>query len=138
MTEELVVFDTNLWISRLLVPKGIAGRAVDHALSWSTPLVSEATMQELSEVLSRPKFNRYVSVEDRKKFLQLIGGVARMVTVYTKIAVCRDPNDDKFLDVALAGGSNLLITGDADLLELHPFHGIEIITPRELLKLQKI
>ena len=65
MTDRKLVIDTNLWISRLLVPGGTAARAVDHGLAWGIPLMSEDTLMELSEVLARDKFDRYVSREDR-------------------------------------------------------------------------
>lgn len=57
-------FVTSLWISRLLVPGGTAARAVDHGLSWGIPLMSEETLMELSEVLSRTRFDRCVSDPD--------------------------------------------------------------------------
>ncbi|MCX2862126.1 type II toxin-antitoxin system prevent-host-death family antitoxin [Paucibacter sp. PLA-PC-4] len=66
--ERKLVVDTNLWVSRLLMPGGTAARAVDHALAWGTPMLSEATLTELSDVLSRPKFDKYVSREDRQHF----------------------------------------------------------------------
>jgi uncharacterized protein len=128
-----LVIDTNLWVSRLLVPGGTAARAVDHGLAWGIPLMSEATLTELSEVLARTRFDRYVSRADRQHFLRLLGGVVRLVPVTQRISACRDPKDDKFLDVALNGEAQLVVTGDRDLLELHPFHGIAIVSPAEFL-----
>jgi uncharacterized protein len=98
-----LVIDTNLWISRLLVPGGTAARAVDHGLSWGIPLMSEETLRELSEVLARARFDPYVSREDRQHFLRLLGGIVRLIPITQRIAACRDPKDDKFLDVALNG-----------------------------------
>lgn len=132
--ERELVVDTNLWVSRLLVPEGLAAKAVDHALSWGVPLVSEATLLELSEVLSRPRFDRWVSLAERRQFIRLLGGIVRIVPITQHIHVCRDPKDDKFLDVALSGGATLLITGERDLLALNPFHEIEILTPQEFLR----
>lgn len=132
--EHKLVIDTNLWMSRLLMPGGTAARAVDHALTWGIPLMSEETLAELSDVLSRDKFDRYVSREDRQHFLRLLGGIVRMIPVTQHIAACRDPKDDKFLDVALSGEARLILTGDQDLLELHPFHGIEILSPADFLR----
>lgn len=132
-TDRRLVIDTNLWISRLLVPGGTAGSAVDHGLSWGIPLMSEETLAELSEVLSRGRFDRYVSREDRQHFLRLLGGIVRVIPITQRIAACRDPRDDKFLDVALNGEAHLILTGDQDLLELHPFHGIEIVSPADFL-----
>ena len=132
-TDRKLVFDTNLWLSRLLMPQGTAARAVDHGLAWGIPLVSEDTLTELSEVLGRSKFDKYVSREDRQQFLRLLGGVVRVVAITQRISACRDPKDDKFLDVALNGEAQLILTGDQDLLELHPFHGIEILKPADFL-----
>lgn len=128
-----LVVDTNLWISRLLLPAGPAARAVDQALVWGIPLMSAATLAELSEVLSRSRFDRYVSRADRQHFLRLLGGIVRVVSVTRRIEACRDPEDDKFLDVALNGEAQLILTGDRDLLALHPFHGIEILSPADFL-----
>jgi putative PIN family toxin of toxin-antitoxin system len=132
-TDRKLVVDTNLWISRLLMPGGTAARAVNHALAWGIPLMSEETLAELSDVLSRPKFDGYVSREDRQQFLRLLGGVVRVVPVTQRISACRDPKDDKFLDVALSGEAQVILTGDLDLLELHPFHGVEILRPADFL-----
>lgn len=128
-TERRLVIDTNLWISRLLLPGGTAARAVDHGLAWGMPLMSEATLAELADVLSRPRFDRWVSRAERQQFLRQLGGVVRLVIVTQCVRACRDPKDDKFLDVALTGQAQLIVTGDRDLLALHPFHGIEILTP---------
>ncbi|WP_232624346.1 putative toxin-antitoxin system toxin component, PIN family [Paraburkholderia ginsengisoli] len=127
------MLDTNTLISRLLVPGGNAARAVDHALMWGIPLMSEETLAELSGVLARPKFDRYVSIQDRQHFLRLLGGVVRIVPVTHRIAACRDPKDDKFLHVALNGEAEVIVTGDADLLVLHPFHGVDIVNPATFL-----
>ncbi|WP_202978037.1 MULTISPECIES: putative toxin-antitoxin system toxin component, PIN family [Pseudomonas] len=125
--------DTNLWISRLLMPGGTAALAVDHGLAWGIPLISEETLAELSEILGRDKFDKYISREDRQQFLRLLGGIVRVVTITQRISACRDPKYDKFLDVALNGEAHVILTGDQDLLELHPFHGIEILKPVDFL-----
>lgn len=133
MPERRWVLDTNALISRLLLPTGVAARAVDHALARGVVLVSEETMNELAEVISRPKFDRYLSVAERVQFLRLFGGVARMVNITHRVAACRDPKDDKFLHVALNGEAEAIVTGDRDLLVLHPFHGISIVSPADFI-----
>lgn len=127
------VFDTNTLISRLLSPSGVPAKAVDHALASGVLLVSKDTMNELARVLDRPKFDPYVSREDRRRFITLLGGVSRIVPIARKVHVCRDPKDDIFLDVALNGEAKAIITGDEDLLELDPFHGVRIVKPAEFL-----
>jgi putative PIN family toxin of toxin-antitoxin system len=79
-------------------------------------LVSEATINELADVLAQPKFDRYISLEDRKQFLRLLGRMAVFVPVVYPVQACRDPRDDKFLEVALNGKTDLILSGDADLL----------------------
>lgn len=131
------VLDTNLLISRLLVPSGTAAKAVDHALGRGILLVSEATLQELVTVLGRSKFDSYVSPEGRQQFIRLLGGVARVVSIPAPIRACRDPKDDKFLEVAVHGEARAIITGDADLLDLDPFHGIRIVRPADFLRMHE-
>jgi putative PIN family toxin of toxin-antitoxin system len=57
-----------------------------------------------------------------------------MVDIPFPIRACRDPRDDKFLEVAVHGHADLIVTGDADLLALNPFQGIAILTPAEYLE----
>jgi putative PIN family toxin of toxin-antitoxin system len=128
------VLDTNTLVSRLLVPRGTAGQAVDHALARGILLVSEATMEELVEVLSRPKFDRYVAHDERRRFIAMLGGISRLVPITRRVEACRDPRDDKFLDVALAGEARAIVTGDRDLRVLHPFHGVAILSPAEFVE----
>jgi len=139
-TEETrLVLDTNTLISRMLVPKGTAARAVDKALAAGVLLASEETLNELADVLARPKFNRYVSLEERQQFLALLGGVVRVISIQHRIQACRDPKDDKFLHVALNGEAQWLITGDQDLLSLADSfsrsHGLRILSAAEYLSL---
>ncbi|WP_024539519.1 putative toxin-antitoxin system toxin component, PIN family [Comamonas badia] len=131
------VVDTNVLLSRLLVPSGVAGRAVDKALAEGVLLMSDATLAELARVLSRPKFDRYLSIDERQQFLRLLGGVARIVPIHHRVTACRDPKDDMFLHVALNGEAHALISGDRDLLVLHEAfegsHGLPILSPAQFL-----
>ena len=123
------VLDTNVLISRLLCPTGVAARAVDHALARGVLLVSEATLEELVRVLNRPKFDAYVTGEDRRRFVEVLGGVARIIPIVRVIRACRDPKDDQFLEVALNGEATAIISGDRDLLVMDPFHDVRIVSP---------
>lgn len=131
---ERIVADTNCLISRHLLPSSVPGRAVRQAVDRGVLLISEATMNELADVLARPKFDRYVSLEDRQQFLRLFGRVAEFVSDIYTVRECRDPKDDKFLEVALNGKAELILTGDADLLTLNPWRGISILSPADYLK----
>jgi putative PIN family toxin of toxin-antitoxin system len=68
--EERIVVDTNALISRLLFPDGSPGKAVRHVIDNGRLLISEPLVSELADVLARPKFDRYITVEDRRKFLR--------------------------------------------------------------------
>ena len=131
MPERRWGLDTNTLVSRLLLPGGTAARAVDHALALGVPLVSDDTLAELADVLSRPKFDRWVTLAERQHFVQLLGGVARRVNITHRVQACRDPKDDKFLHVALNGEAEAIVTGDRDLLALDPFHGVRILRPAD-------
>jgi len=129
-----IVADTNCLVSRLLLPASILGQAVRKAVDTALLLVSEATMEELADVLSRSKFDRYVSLEDRQQFLRLLGRVSEFVPVVYRVRECRDPKDDKFLEVALNGKADVILTGDADLLALRPWQNIAILSPADYLR----
>jgi uncharacterized protein len=128
-----IVVDTNTLVSRLLLGESIPAQAVRKAVDTGQLLVSEATMDELADVLSRRKFDRYISMEDRQGFIRLLGRVAEMVPIVYPIQACRDPRDDKFLEVAVNGSAALIVTGDADLLALHPFQRTAILSPADYL-----
>jgi uncharacterized protein len=96
-TREWVVVDTNVLVSRLLLPESTSGRAVRSAVDRGRLLVSAATMEELAEVLARAKFDPYLSIAERQEFIRLLGRIAEMVPVVRVVRACRDPRDDKFL-----------------------------------------
>ena len=128
-----VVIDTNVWISRLLLADSVAARAVDKALVEFEVVVSEASVDELARVLSRAKFDRYVSVRDREEFLRRLLQVTTMVAVLSEVSDCRDPKDNRFLALALDSESDRIISGDADLLALNPWRGVKIVSPATFL-----
>ena len=124
-----LVIDTNTFVSRLLVPNSTPGRAVRKALDSAHLLASEATMNELADVLSRPKFDAYISLEDRQQFIRLLARVVEMVSIVRRIHVCRDPKDDQILELAFSGAADLIVACDRDLLALKTFQEIPIISP---------
>ncbi|MBF0167123.1 MAG: putative toxin-antitoxin system toxin component, PIN family [Alphaproteobacteria bacterium] len=123
------VVDTNVLVSRLLLPNSVSAKAVRLVMARGRLLVSDETLAELADVLARPKFDAYVSVDERKEFLRLLIRVAQFVPHVVPVQACRDPKDDKFLALALSGGAKTIVTGDADLLALHPFRGVQIVKP---------
>ncbi len=131
---ERVVVDTNVLISALLRFPSIPGQAVSKALDSGVLLVSDATMAELADVLARPGFDHYVRLDDRRQFLRQLARTAEFVPIVNLVRECRDPKDDKFLEVALNGNADVILTGDADLLKLHNWRDIAILSPAKYLK----
>lgn len=132
-TGERVVVDTNVFVSGLLKASSIPGQAAARARHEAILLVSEATMQELADVLRKAQFDRYVTVEQRVQFIRLIGNMAEFVPIIHRVRECRDPTDDKYLELALNGRAGVIITGDEDLLAMNPWRGIAIVSPKDYL-----
>ena len=126
------VFDNNVLVSAALLA-GVPRQAFDKLLDNGTVLISVPVLLELAEVLNREKFDKYVTHDERMRFMVGFLKVAEMIETGETIAVCRDPKDDKLLELAVCGDADFLVTGDKDLLVLNPFRGVEIITPRKFL-----
>ncbi|MFM8291333.1 MAG: putative toxin-antitoxin system toxin component, PIN family [Planctomycetia bacterium] len=128
------VCDTNVVVSALLLLGSPPRRAFDAARQHGQLLVSEATLEELDDVLRRPKLTGYVSEEQRLEFLAAYIRDAEDVVVTARLRECRDPKDDKFLELAIEGRATHIISGDRDLVTLSPFRGIVILTPVDFLR----
>lgn len=128
------VFDTNTLVSAALFRGGSPGQAFRHALNTGVILLSEATFEEIDEVIAREKFDDYLTPEERGAFIESLVDRSRFVNPTEEIQVCRDPDDDKFLELAVSEEATCIISGDADLLELGPFRGIPILGPGEFLE----
>ncbi len=124
------VFDTNTIISAALFRQSLPRQALDTALSSGQLLVSEATTFELMDVFLREKFDRYISREKREVFVTTLLRQSYMIEIVEPIIACRDPRDNKFLEVAVNGLASAIVTGDDDLLVLHPYRAIHIVKPR--------
>ena len=127
------VFDTNVLVSALLFATGKPARAFFAVLRDGEVIVSADVVSEASEVLGREKFRRYIGEEQRERFLQGLLREAKLMEIQETVRACRDPKDDKFLELAVNGGANCIVSGDDDLLVLSPFRGIDILTPTDFL-----
>jgi uncharacterized protein len=137
MNKLRIVIDTNTLISSILIASSVPDRAFKKARDTGILLFSDATFQELQQVITRPKFDRYVSITIRIEFMAQLLEKSEQVEVIEAITDCRDPKDNKFLEIALSGHADYLLTGDQDLLVLHPFRGIPIISPAQFLDLEE-
>ena len=133
MARERVVLDTNVFLSGLLSSSSTPAQAVERAVREDRILASDVTLRELAEKLLSPKFDRYVSRERRMALLDRLAPNLELVEVIQKVRVARDPKDDPFLEVAVNGSADLIVTGDRDLLVVHPFRGIDIVQPADYL-----
>ena len=130
-----LVYDTNIIISALLFEGSKPSKAFDIGINQGAILFSSSTFTELEEVLSRNKFDQYISHEERKQFLTSFILYSKPVEINETISECRDPQDNKFLELAVCGKANFIISGDEDLLVLNPFRKIKILTPDSFLKI---
>ncbi len=127
------VFDTNTIINAALLKQSITRKAFDKAIEEGQLLVSLETIDELNRVLGRDDFAKYVTDDERMEFLAVLLREAAFVETTVHIQECRDPQDNKFLELAVSGHATCIISGDKDLLVLHPFRRIPIVTPRDFL-----
>ncbi|MGH9381528.1 MAG: putative toxin-antitoxin system toxin component, PIN family [Thermoanaerobaculia bacterium] len=127
------VVDTGVLVSRLLLPRSVPGRVVSWGPRSGQLLASNGTLNELVDVLARPKLDPYVTIAERQELVRLLTRVVEWVPIVYRIQACRDPEDDKFLELAVNGAADALVTGDGDLLALNPFRDIPILTPRDYL-----
>lgn len=128
-----VVIDTGVVISALLKKEGVSRRAFVIAVDTCKPLVSLPTLSELEEVLSRPKFSTTFAKEEALEVLELIAERSEMIEVGSSLAACRDPKDDKLLNLAIDGKADVIISRDPDLLILNPFQSIPILNPADFI-----
>ena len=128
------VFDTNTLVSALLFEHSKPGQAFRRALSRGEVLFSPSTLEELVEVLQREKFGRYVTPSQPEEFLEAFVDRAIFIQPTEEIGACRDAKDDKFLELAVSGKADCIISGDDDLLILNPFREIAILTASKFLE----
>ena len=132
MSKRFVV-DNNILVSALLIKNSVPFQVISKIEERGVILYSEATLLELNQVLNRKKFVKYFTVEEKQAFIFKLLEKSELVEIEESINICRDPKDDKFLELAFSGKADFIITGDQDLLVLNPFRNIEIITANDFL-----
>ncbi len=129
-----VVLDTNVLLSAALSPSGAPSQLVDWILREGGALLfSDKSFAELETRLWKPKFDRYLSIERRKQLLHDFNASAIWISIPAALETqffSRDINDDVFIRTAVAADATRLISGDEDLLVLHPIGKLHIISPR--------
>jgi putative PIN family toxin of toxin-antitoxin system len=128
------VFDTNVVLSALLFEESKPAQAFFAALTDGEILLSVELAHEINRVLLRKKFDRYLTIDQRELFLAELVETSRLVEITETINACRDSKDNMILELAVSGQADAIITGDGDLLVLHPFRSVPILTPETFLK----
>ena len=132
-----VVFDTNVFLRALINPHSRCGRLLAEFVEDFELVVSPPIVREVLEVLHRPRL--------RAKFPQITQiDIGRLIVLFEHAvvvepqdvpAICRDPDDDKFLACAVAAKADYIVTEDKDLLVLDSHEGIRICQPAEFVVL---
>lgn len=134
MDENLLVLDANVFVSAIISSASKARQAFDRAVDTGIILMSDSVFLEISEVLLRPKFDRYIDRAKRQNFIEDLIEIVNFVEITQQISECRDPKDNKYLELAVCGGAKLIVSGDNDLLVLNPFRGITILNIQAFLE----
>ena len=128
-----VILDTNLLVSRALTPNSVTASAVRMIIDHCHLLVSQATMDELALVLTRIQSKGYIKQDETLRLIHSYKELVEWVPIIERVQACRDPKDDKFLELAVNGQAEYLITGDKDLLVLHPFKETKILSTKDFI-----
>lgn len=134
MSVERVVLDSNVLISAVISPMGKPFACLSWVLKNATLVMAREVIDEVDTRLARPKFAKYVDPDRRKAFIDDLKLSVVLVELTGTLKACRDPDDDKLLETAILGRADHLVTGDKDLLILHPFQGVAIVAPARFLE----
>jgi putative PIN family toxin of toxin-antitoxin system len=132
LTDRFII-DTNTLISALLIKNSVSYKAIEKARDKGLLVFSEETFLEFEDVLLRKKFDRYFSKEERLQIIQKTYEGINIIAVTSNLQACRDLKDDKFLNLAIDSAATCIVTGDKDLLTLHPFNGVSILSAADFL-----
>lgn len=132
-----IVLDANVIVSALIRPDSVPGRIVRAVVEESAArlVTSRPLIAELRAVLDYPRLQRYLKMSegDKEEFVILLEQVADPVnlTAHPAPGICRDPDDEPYLQTALAGRADYIVSGDADLLELRSVEHVPIMLPAD-------
>jgi uncharacterized protein len=131
----LIVFDASAIVSAALKVGSVPERALLHAEEVDVLALSAVVDAEIAEVFARPKFAQTIPLLRRQRFLEILRSAAVWFEPVVRVTDCRDAKDNKHLELALAAGAETIVSGDFDLLVLHPWRGVRILHPADYLAL---
>ena len=135
------VVDTNILVRAVIKPAGSVGPVLQRLRRREySLLISRAMLDELIEVLNRPLLRRKYRLSEQvlRATIRLIVLRSEFIRPDRQITACRDPSDDKFLEVAVSGGAQVIVSGDEDRLILNPFDAIPIVPPDRFLAMLEV
>lgn len=128
-----IVIDTGVLVSAALRPQSVPALALEKALLYFDVCTSIATTAELASVLMRSKFDAYCTSASRQAFIDGYIAHTKSFEITQSVNDCSDPNDNKFLELALASDAELIVSSDAHLTTIHPWRNIAIMPPSAFL-----
>jgi putative PIN family toxin of toxin-antitoxin system len=131
----LIVFDASALVSAALKADSVPERALLRAEEVDVFALSAAVDAEIAEVLGRPKLAQAIPLLRRQRFLAMLRSAAVWFEPVVRVTDCRDPKDNKYLELALAAGAETIVSGDYDLLVLHPWRSVRVLHPADYLAL---
>lgn len=134
-TSPNVVLDASVIVSASLKPDSTPARALFLAFAYDSICLSDAVAREMDDALARPRIAQRVGEEHRLRVRQVVFTDARVFAPRISVRDCRDPKDDKYLELALEAGAWAIVSGDRDLLELDPWRGVRIVAPADYVRL---
>jgi putative PIN family toxin of toxin-antitoxin system len=134
-TARLIVIDVSTIVGAALRPSGIPRQAFDRARETAGVALSQSVLDEVREVLARPKFVDVITQADRDDIIRALTAAAAWFKPLTPVNDCRDPDDNKYLELALAARAVAVLSSDNDLLVLDPWRDVRIVRPSEFLRL---
>lgn len=134
MTSLKLVIDTNILISAALTSEGPPARLVRYALAHHRLVFSQPTFEELRTRLYRPKFDRYISLENRERLLHDFDASAHWVDIKEPAVYCRDRDDDKFFETALKAAAHYLVSADRDVLDATAPAALQIMSVQQAMR----
>jgi putative PIN family toxin of toxin-antitoxin system len=123
-----IVFDTSSLVPACLYPEREPAQILRRALLQHDVFTSVDACNELATVLARDKFDAWRPREQRLLWVRLFRAAVMLVETRIPVAECRDPKDNKFLELALSAAADVLVSSDIHLLEMHPFRGVQILS----------
>jgi putative PIN family toxin of toxin-antitoxin system len=131
------VIDTNIIIRAVIKPKGTVGPVLERLRNGEfTAIYTEPILDELLAKLALPRIRKKYQIGDDQVdgLVGLLALRGEIVNPSRSVRACRDPDDDMFIEAALEGKAEWVVTGDQDLLTLEKFEGIRFVTPRTFLQ----